>query len=150
MAKSESDRCSRLPAKTAPFTEPSDFWTSHAFAVIPVRLASAPAPVAVPRPKNAFVVVPPVGVHLHVLPVSVECNVFDAVAPVSVSAAVDGAHASVPCLPVRVVAFVQSVVTVAANVPVPSFSLRGIEPEGAAEGFARLAPVPLTLARSAA
>src|SRR3954451_2386346 len=150
MAKSESDRRSRLPAKTAPLTEPSDFWTSHAFAVLPVRLASVPEPVAVPRPKNALVVVPPAGVHLHVLPVSVAFNVFDAVAPVIVSAAVDGAHASVPRMPVRVVAFVQSVVTVAANVPVPSFSLRAIEPESAADGFARLAPVPLTLARTAA
>jgi hypothetical protein len=74
---------------------------------------------------------------------------LDAVAPVSVSVAVDGAHASVPRAPVRVTAFVQSVVTVAANVPVPSFSLRAIDPDTAADGFAKLAPVPLTLASSA-
>ena len=58
-----------------------------------------------------------------------------------------GAHESVPRIPVRLVALVQSVVTVAANVPVPSFSLRPIDPETAADELVRLAPVPLTLAR---
>src|SRR5439155_9391777 len=113
-----------------------------------VRLASAPAPVAVPRPKNALTAEPVVGVHVQALPVSEALTVFDAVAPVSVKVAVDGAHETVPWSPVRVVAFVQSVVRLAEKVPVPSFSLRAIEPEALAVEAPNVEPVPLTFASS--
>ena len=101
---------------------------------------------AVPLPKNALTADPVFGVHVHVLPVSDALTVFDAVAPVSVTVAVDGAHESVPCSPVRVIAFAQSVLKLAEKVPVPSFSLRAIEPEAVAVDAANVEPVPLTLA----
>src|SRR3954464_12795695 len=103
----------------------------NAFSV-PEMLASVPVPVTAPRPKKPLTAAPLVGVHLHVLPASEACVVLAVLAPVSVSVAVAGAQERVPCSPVRVVAFVQSLAMLAAKVPVPSFSLRTIEPDAVA------------------
>ena len=92
---------------------------------------------------------PVFGVQVQVLPVSVPDSVFDAVAPVSVSVAVLGAHESVPRSPLRVVAFARSVVIAAENVPVPSFALMAIEPDAVARAPAKLVPVPVSSRASA-
>lgn len=139
----------RVPAKTAPRTVPSALRIRNAFSFAPVIPASAPAPVAVPRPKNALTAEPPVGVQVHVLPVSVVVTVFAVVAPVSVSAVVAGAHTSVPCVPVRVTALEVSVVIVALNVPAPSVALPLAVPDAVADAAAKLVPVPVTFASRA-
>jgi hypothetical protein len=72
--------------------------------------------------------------------------VFD---PVSFTVAVAGMHFNVPRLPVCVVAFVASFVIDAVKVPVPSLSLRAIEPDAVAVAPAKEVPVPETFASNA-
>jgi hypothetical protein len=93
---------------------------------LPVRLASVPAPVAVPRAKKARTVCAlPAFVHVHVLPVSDAVTVFaDDVLLVRVSDAVAGSHVSVPRSDAFVVAFARSFVKLRVKVPVVSLSLR--------------------------
>lgn len=92
---------------TAPWTVPSLFATTNAFAFDPL-------------PKNIEVdAAEPAGVHVHDLPLSVSDTVDE---PTSVSASVAGAQKSVPRVPVRVVA-APVVVTAEVKVPSPSFVL---------------------------
>jgi hypothetical protein len=137
-----------LPAWTTPVTLPSERCTRNARS-LPVRDAAAPVPVTAPRPKNALTAVPLVGVHVHVLPVSVALAVSAAFVPVSLTAAVAGMHFSEPRMPVRVVAFAASFVMVTAKVPVRSVLLREIEPEAVAVAPANEVPVPVTFASRA-
>jgi hypothetical protein len=126
-----------VPAETVPRTVPSALRSRNAFSLCPVKLASEPAPVALPRPKNMLTAVPAVVVHVHVLPLSVDVTVFVEVAPVSVNVAVAGAHVSEPRSPLFGFASDWLFVIVGVNVPVPRLAFPAAVPEAVADAPAK-------------